>query len=152
MNSQVFRTESEEETIRLGEKLGAELPPRATVLLIGDLGAGKTTLAKGLVRGLGAGNPEEVSSPTFTLIHEYSGTRKVYHIDLYRIEQARELDSLGLDEIFEREAVVLIEWGERFLVRMPADHIQIWLEELDADARRIEVRVRCAQSDSSLPA
>jgi tRNA threonylcarbamoyladenosine biosynthesis protein TsaE len=152
MNSQVFRTESEEETIRLGEKLGAELPPRATVLLIGDLGAGKTTLAKGLVRGLGAGNPEEVSSPTFTLIHEYSGTRKVYHIDLYRIEEARELDSLGLDEIFEREAVVLIEWGERFLERMPADHIQIWLEELDADARRIEVRVRRAQSDSSLPA
>jgi len=152
MNSQVFRTESEEETIRLGEKLGAELPPRATVLLVGDLGAGKTTLAKGLVRGLGAGNPEEVSSPTFTLIHEYSGTRKVYHIDLYRIEQARELDSLGLDEIFEREAVVLIEWGERFLERMPADHIQIWLEELDADARRIEVRVRRAQSDSSLPA
>jgi tRNA threonylcarbamoyladenosine biosynthesis protein TsaE len=152
MNSQVFRTESEEETIRLGEKLGAELPPRATVLLIGDLGAGKTTLAKGLVRGLGAGNPEEVSSPTFTLIHEYSGTRKVYHIDLYRIEEARELDSLGLDEIFEREAVVLIEWGERFLERMPADHIQIWLEELDADARRIEVRVKRAQSDSSLPA
>ena len=71
---------------------------------------------------------------------------------LRAIEQASELDSLGLDEIFEREAVVLIEWGERFLDRMPADHIQIWLEELDADARRIEVRVRRAQSDSSLPA
>jgi tRNA threonylcarbamoyladenosine biosynthesis protein TsaE len=151
MNSQIFRTESEEETIRLGERLAAELPPHATLLLIGDLGAGKTTLTKGLVKGLGAGVPEDVSSPTFTLIHEYSGTRKVYHIDLYRIEQAGELDSLGLDEIFEQEAIVLIEWGERFLERMPPDHIQIWIEELEENARRIEVRAPRDQSDSSRP-
>ena len=88
------------------------------VLLIGNLGAGKTTLAKGIVSGLGARGPEEVSSPTFTLIHEY-GEGRVYHIDLYRLDRAEQVATLGLDEIFDRDAVVLIEWGERFPELMP---------------------------------
>ena len=136
-----FRTASEEETIALGERLARELPRRATVLLIGNLGAGKTTLAKGLVKGLGAANPEEVSSPTFTLIHEYGSPATVYHVDLYRLESAREVASLGLDELFDRDALVLIEWGERFPDLMPADRIEIRLRAIGENERAIEVRL-----------
>ncbi|MBI4873260.1 MAG: tRNA (adenosine(37)-N6)-threonylcarbamoyltransferase complex ATPase subunit type 1 TsaE [Acidobacteria bacterium] len=132
-----FRTGSEEETIALGRELARELPPCAVVLLIGNLGAGKTTLAKGIVQGLGAAPPEEVSSPTFTLIHEYSP--RVYHIDLYRLEEAREVLSLGLDEIFDRDAVVLVEWGEKFPGLMPAERIEIRLRHAGDDAREISV-------------
>src|SRR5271154_561576 len=99
VKSRIYNTESEEETIALGEKLAAELPPRAAVLLIGQLGAGKTTLAKGIVKGLGAAGPDDVSSPTFTLIHEYSD--RVYHIDLYRLDTAAQVSTLGLEEIFD---------------------------------------------------
>ena len=130
-------TNSEEETIALGERLARELPPRCVVLLIGDLGAGKTTLAKGIVKGLGAAAPEEVSSPTYTLIHEYSP--RVYHIDLYRLEELREALSLGLDEIFDRDAVVLIEWGDRFPQILPAERIEIELCHAGGDAREIWV-------------
>ena len=111
------------------------------MLLIGNLGAGKTTLAKGLVKGLGAANPEEVSSPTFTLIHEYGSPATVYHVDLYRLESAREVASLGLDELFDRDALVLIEWGERFPDLMPADRIEIRLRAIGENERAIEVRL-----------
>ena len=131
-------TNSEEETIALGEQLARELPRRAVVLLTGDLGAGKTTLAKGIVQGLGAAPADEVSSPTFTLIHEYSP--RVYHIDFYRLEELREALTLGLDEIFEKEAVVLIEWGERFPGLIPPNPIEIELRHAGGDAREIEVR------------
>ncbi len=134
-----FRTASEEETIALGEKLARELPGRARVLLIGNLGAGKTTLAKGIVRGLGAAEPDEVSSPTFTLIHEYGAPPKVYHIDLYRLERADEVRSLGLEELFEQEAVVLVEWGERFPKIMPSARIEIRIEAGEGDQRTITV-------------
>ena len=130
-------TNSEEETIALGERLARELPSRCLVLLIGDLGAGKTTLAKGIVKGLGAAAPEEVSSPTYTLIHEYSP--RVYHIDLYRLEEPREVLTLGLDEIFDRDAVVLIEWGDRFPQILPAERIEIELRHAGGDAREILV-------------
>ena len=123
MKSQIFHTDSEEETIALGEKLAADLPAQAVILLIGQLGAGKTTLAKGIVKGLGAAKPEDVSSPTFTLIHEYSPS--VYHIDLYRLDIAAQVATLGLDEIFDRRAVVLIEWGERFPELMPGQRVEI---------------------------
>ncbi len=131
----VFETHSEEETIELGRAIAARLPRRAVVLLIGNLGAGKTTLAKGIVQGLGAAQPEDVSSPTFTLIHEYGS--RVYHIDLYRLERAEEVATLGLDEIFERDAVVLIEWGERFPELMPQRAIQIHLRAGTGNTREI---------------
>jgi tRNA threonylcarbamoyladenosine biosynthesis protein TsaE len=134
---QTYLTRSEEETIALGEKLAQQLPSRVVVLLIGNLGAGKTTLAKGIVKGLGAAAPEDVSSPTFTLIHEYGP--KVYHIDLYRLDEEREVATLGLEEIFEREAVVLIEWGERFPGLIPTRHMEIRLEEKSGNARKIPV-------------
>ncbi len=135
----IFHTTSEEETIALGERLARELPERALVLLVGELGAGKTTLAKGLVRGLGAAEADEVSSPTFTLVHEYGVGRKVYHVDLYRIETQEELESVGLEELLERDAVVLVEWGEKFSGFWPEDRITIELLR-QADERH-EIRV-----------
>jgi tRNA threonylcarbamoyladenosine biosynthesis protein TsaE len=137
LKSRIFHTQSEEETIAAGEKLAAELPPKAVVLLIGNLGAGKTTLAKGIVKGLGAAQPDEVSSPTFTLIHEYSPS--VYHIDLYRLDREDQVATLGLDEILDRTAVVLIEWGERFPRLMPKERTEIYLRTTGDDSREIEV-------------
>jgi len=137
-----FQTRSEEETIELGRRIAATLARRAVVLLIGNLGAGKTTLAKGIVSGLGAAQPDEVSSPTFTLIHEYAGHKnggRVYHIDLYRLESEAQVATLGLDEIMDREGVVMIEWGERFPRLMPKERIEIRLTALEGDQRRIEV-------------
>lgn len=133
-----YCTASEEETIALGARLAREFPPQAVVLLIGNLGAGKTTLAKGIVSGLGAAPVEEVASPTFTLIHEFGGG-KVYHIDLYRLDEEREVATLGLDELFDRPAVVLIEWGERFPRLMPAHRIEIRIRAAGDDARVVEV-------------
>ena len=134
-----YRTASEAETVALGRRIAEELPRKAVVLLIGNLGAGKTTLAKGIAEGLGAAAGDEVSSPTFTLIHEY-GEGRLYHIDLYRLEEAREVETLGLDELFDRQAVMLIEWGERFPELLPADRIEIRLRALDDDTREIEIR------------
>ncbi len=138
MKSRIYHTESEDETVALGEKLATELPTTAVVLLIGQLGAGKTTLAKGIVKGLGAAAPDDVSSPTFTLIHEY--TPSVYHIDLYRLDTAAQVATLGLEEIFDRRAVVLIEWGERFPELMPAERVDIRLTGTGECSREIEVQ------------
>lgn len=133
----LYRTASEAETIALGERLGREIL-RGVVLLIGNLGAGKTTLAKGIAQGLGAAEAEEVSSPTFTLIHEYGGGR-VYHIDLYRLDEPREVESLGLDELYDRDALILIEWGERFPQLLPKSRTEIRIRALPDDTREIEV-------------
>jgi tRNA threonylcarbamoyladenosine biosynthesis protein TsaE len=135
----VYRTASEEQTIALGERLARDLRPGDVVMLIGNLGAGKTTLAKGIVKGLGAAAPDEVSSPTFTLIHEYGEPPRVYHVDLYRLDDAEAVATLGLDEIFERRAIVLIEWGERFPSLMPDERIEIRLQPGGEDEREIEV-------------
>jgi tRNA threonylcarbamoyladenosine biosynthesis protein TsaE len=134
-----FKTASEEETIALGEKLAHQLPRHAAVLLIGNLGAGKTTLAKGIAKGLGAADPDQVSSPTFTLIHEYGNLRKIYHVDLYRLDRVGEVAALGLDELFEKDSVVLVEWGERFPQIMPSERIEIRIEAGEGDQREITV-------------
>jgi tRNA threonylcarbamoyladenosine biosynthesis protein TsaE len=133
-----FETASDEETIELGRRLAREVPSKCVALLIGNLGAGKTTLAKGLVSGLGAAQPDDVSSPTFPLIHEYGGGR-VYHIDLYRLDTPAQVATLGLDEIFDRDAVVLIEWGERFPDLIPADRLEIRILAIGEDRREIAV-------------
>jgi len=134
----IYRTRSESDTIGLGRRLGRALPSKRTVLLIGNLGAGKTTLAKGIVSGLGAADPEEVTSPSFTLIHEY-GNGRVYHVDLYRLEELREVASLGLDEILDRDAIVLIEWGERFPQILPPERTEIRIQALPDDEREIAI-------------
>lgn len=137
MNPRSYRTNSEDETIALGRELARQLPRPALVLLIGNLGAGKTTLTKGIVEGLGVAAPEEVSSPTFTLIHDYGGG--VSHIDLYRLETDREVASLGLDDLFDRDdAIVLIEWGERFRHLFPRHRIEIEIKA-QGDSRDLVV-------------
>lgn len=136
-------TQSAAETIEAGRRLAAEL--NGVVLLIGELGAGKTTLAKGIAEGLGAAREEEVSSPTFTLIHEYGDPPRVYHVDLYRLDSEREVESLGLDDLFSTDRLILIEWGERFprLMPLPRTEITITAEGragIEEDRRTIEWR------------
>jgi tRNA threonylcarbamoyladenosine biosynthesis protein TsaE len=133
----VYKTSSDEETVELGRTIARSLPEKACVLLIGNLGAGKTTLAKGIIDGLGFAEPDEVVSPTFTLIHEYGGGR-AFHIDLYRLDKAEQVATLGLDDIFDRDAVVLIEWGERFPELMPVPRMEISLSAVNSDERQIE--------------
>ena len=130
-------THSEEETIALGRRFAKEWPAQALVLLIGDLGAGKTTLTKGIVEGRGITDP--VSSPTFTLIHEYGNPPRVFHIDLYRLDEAGEVASLGLDELLDRRALTLIEWGERVPELWPRTRMEVRLKRLPDESRSIEV-------------
>lgn len=138
MESRTFRTNSEEETIALGRRLAAELGHGA-VLLIGKLGAGKTTLAKGIVQGTNGTSAEEVSSPTFTLIHQYGNQPPVYHVDLYRLDEPREVESLGLDDLFASGNLVLLEWAERFPALLPTPRTEIRLRALADDSREITV-------------
>jgi tRNA threonylcarbamoyladenosine biosynthesis protein TsaE len=135
-----YVTDSDEATVDLGRFLAREvLPSRGVVLLIGNLGAGKTTLAKGIAEGRNAAAADEVSSPTYTLIHEYGDPVTVYHIDLYRLDTADEVAGLGLDELFDRDALVLIEWGERFPELLPPSRTEIRIERTGPDERRITV-------------
>ncbi|MBV9404628.1 MAG: tRNA (adenosine(37)-N6)-threonylcarbamoyltransferase complex ATPase subunit type 1 TsaE [Acidobacteriaceae bacterium] len=140
MNSVLrFETQSDEETRALGRQLAKELPDRGVVLLIGDLGTGKTTLTKGIVEGRGAASADDVSSPTFTLIHEYGDPVSVYHVDLYRLETLERARRLGLEDLFSQPALVLIEWGDRFPQLMPENRIEIRLEHAGGDRRVLSV-------------
>lgn len=130
-------TQSPEETLALGRRLAQDLKPPCVVILEGELGSGKTTLVKGIVAGLGAAKEEDVTSPSFTLVHEYGRDRKVYHVDLYRVEGAQELSTLGLDEMFDQPSIVLIEWGEKFNLAAPA--LRIKLNHLGGDRRKVLV-------------
>jgi tRNA threonylcarbamoyladenosine biosynthesis protein TsaE len=134
-----FETQSDEETRALGRHLASVLPQRGVVLLIGDLGAGKTTLTKGIVEGRGAASPDDVSSPTFTLIHEYGEPASIYHVDLYRLDEKKQAARLGLEELLERPALLLIEWGERFPDLFPANRSEIRVRHLSGDGRAFEV-------------
>jgi tRNA threonylcarbamoyladenosine biosynthesis protein TsaE len=131
-------TVSAAETIALGRRLAADL--RGVVLLIGNLGAGKTTLVKGIAEGLGAAREDDVASPTFTLIHEYGDPPRVYHVDLYRLDTEREVESLGLDDLWATGRLVLIEWGERFPQLMPLPRMEIRITAQNDDSRIIEWR------------
>lgn len=142
MASRIFHTSTEEETIELGRRLAPELS--GAVLLIGNLGAGKTTLTKGIVAGRSSVSVDEVSSPTFTLIHQYGTDPAIYHVDLYRLDEEREVETLGLDELFSSGALVLLEWAERFPALMPADRTEIRLRALEDETREIEVRLPAA--------
>ncbi len=133
------RTQSAAETAALGSEIAGGLRPPAVVMLIGDLGTGKTTLAKGIVEGLGAAPAEDVLSPTFSLVHEYEGDPKVYHLDLYRLDTVPELETLGLEDIWEQRAVVIIEWGERFDKQLPGERLEIRLEHDGDDSRIIHL-------------
>jgi tRNA threonylcarbamoyladenosine biosynthesis protein TsaE len=131
---------SPEETIAFGRTLAELLAPPKLVLLRGDLGAGKTTLVKGIAAAFGAAEEEDVTSPTFTLVHEYRGLHAtLYHIDLYRIDTQRELETLGLDDLRSKRSVLLIEWGEKFPRFVRERDVEIFLERDGEDARRIRI-------------
>jgi tRNA threonylcarbamoyladenosine biosynthesis protein TsaE len=135
MRNWTIRTFSEDETVQAGMDLAAQL--HGVVLLHGDLGAGKTTLVRGIVAGIPGTHPEEVSSPTFTLIHDYGAG--VFHIDLYRLDRDSQIDTLGLDEIFDQARLVLIEWGEKLGRRTPPDRTEIVLEQPGDRERLIRI-------------
>jgi len=134
-------THSAEETTQWGREFARRLKPPILVLLTGELGSGKTTLTKGIVAGLGAAKEDEVTSPTFTLVHVYGATEasKVYHADLYRVETFHDFETLGLEDIFAKPAVAILEWSERFPLQSPWPQIRVRLEHLGADTRRIQV-------------
>ncbi len=138
--SEEIRTTGEEETAAAGERLAAALNAGDVVLLYGELGAGKTAFVRGLARGLGAA-PEDVSSPTFTLVQEYHGRVTLYHVDLYRLEPA-EVDDLGLDELVLGDGVVAIEWAERWRGRPEGEGVyEIRIEDEGEDARRVTIEL-----------
>jgi tRNA threonylcarbamoyladenosine biosynthesis protein TsaE len=132
-------THSPEETVALGRELAAHVQPPCLVLLVGDLGTGKTTLVKGIVAGLGAASEDEVTSPSFTLVHEYGAGGRVFHADLYRVGGSRDLATLGLDELEGPASTVFIEWGEKLGDDAPRPCIRIRMEHLGSDNRRIVV-------------
>lgn len=132
-------THSAEETIEQGRKLGARLKPPVLLLLSGELGAGKTTFTKGLVAGLGAAEEDEVTSPTFTLIHKYDRGPRAYHIDLYRITDAHDLATLGIEDIFSESTIVIIEWPEKLSLTIDWPVLRIHLSHVDESTRRIRM-------------
>ena len=138
VTSRSVESSSEPETETAGEHLGQTLTAGDVVLLFGDLGAGKTAFVRGLARGVGA-NPDEVSSPTFTIVQEYTGrSATLYHVDLYRLETA-EIDDLGLDDLVSCDGIVAIEWAERWKGR-PDDVTEVRLEHRGEDRRAIHIR------------
>lgn len=144
-----FTTQSGADSIEVGRKLAGLLKPPQLLLLRGELGTGKTTLVKGIAQALDAADPDEVTSPTFTLLHEYEGTLdgkpiKLFHLDVYRIEGERQLETLGLDELLTENSLVLVEWGEKFksLVKRATGEIVITSE--GGDARKIRVSLKDA--------
>jgi len=140
MTTQEFTTHSAEETIALGRALAPFLTPPKLVLLRGELGAGKTTLVKGIAGAFQAALEEDVTSPTFTLVHEYRGPQvNLYHIDLYRVDTQRELETLGLDDLVAEDSVLLIEWGDKFPQLRSARDVEIVLERMGDNGRRIRL-------------
>jgi tRNA threonylcarbamoyladenosine biosynthesis protein TsaE len=142
-----FTTQSGADTVEVGRKLVHLLKPPQLLLLKGDLGTGKTTLVKGIAQALDAAEPDEVTSPTFTLLHEYDGTRegkpvKLYHIDVYRLEGERQLETLGLDELLTPDALVMVEWGDKFKSIRKKATGEIEITSAGGDARTITVTLK----------
>ena len=142
-----FTTRSGADTIEVGRKLANLLKPPQLLLLRGELGTGKTTLVKGIAQALDAAEPDEVTSPTFTLVHEYDGTHdgkpiKLFHIDVYRLEGERQLDTLGLDELLTPDALVLVEWGDKFKSIRKRASGEIVISSEGGDARKITVTLK----------
>ncbi len=145
-----YDTRSAAETVEVGRKLVALLQPPQFLILRGDLGAGKTTLVKGIAEALDAADADEVTSPTFTLIHEYEGSREVdgkpvavrlYHLDLYRIDTERQLESLGVSELAAEDSIVLVEWGEKFPSIVNRSNGEIVMQSTGGETRRITLRM-----------
>lgn len=144
--SNTWQAGSPEEMLACGRHLATLLGSSAVVLLIGEMGAGKTTLAKGIVEGFGAGAADDVSSPTFTLMHEYRGRSRVLHLDLYRLDTEAQVRAIGVEDWLEdvqeasttEPALLLVEWGERFPALWPADRVDIAIS-VEHDLRQIQL-------------
>src|SRR5205814_10545731 len=140
MTTREFTTHSADETIVLGRSLAAALAPPKLVVLRGELGAGKTTLVKGIAEGFQSASADNVTSPTFTLVHEYRGPEVILcHIDLYRVDTQRELETLGLDDLRDDKSVLLIEWGDKFPRFEQERDVEIILERVSENDRQIRV-------------
>lgn len=140
-------TSSPEETVELGRQLASKFRAPMLVLLRGDLGAGKTTLVKGIAEGFRAAKQEDVTSPTFTLVHEYRAPDvTIYHIDLYRIDTQKELDTLALDDLMTDNSVLLIEWGEKFARFRQERDVEIAITRLADSERRIAIEQKSARN------
>jgi tRNA threonylcarbamoyladenosine biosynthesis protein TsaE len=145
MREKRFKTRSEVGTLAMGERVAEMLLPAPKLIVLrGELGAGKTTLVKGIVAALGAADASEVTSPTFTLVHEYVGAKvRLYHLDLYRLGTERELMTLGLEEmVYEPDALVLVEWGEKFPSVVARADGEIFIEHAGGDERMFLVRTK----------
>ena len=143
MTTREITTHSAEETIAFGRTLARLLAPPKLVLLRGDLGAGKTTLIMGIAAAFEAASEDDVTSPTFTLVHEYRGPlANLYHIDLYRVDTPRQLETLGLDDLIAEDSVLLIEWGEKFSRFVRDRDVEISLERVGENDRKIQVSSR----------
>jgi tRNA threonylcarbamoyladenosine biosynthesis protein TsaE len=151
MSVRRFVSNSSRETIEIGGEIAHLLPAPTLLFLRGDLGAGKTTLVKGIAQALDAADPDEVTSPTFTLVHEYDGRRKVhgkdeefklYHIDLYRIEDERQLETIGFEELTTENAIILVEWGEKFPSVVKRSDGEVSIEHAGGDTRNITLTLK----------
>jgi tRNA threonylcarbamoyladenosine biosynthesis protein TsaE len=147
MTERAWQTNSAEQTIAVGAEIAALLRPPVMLLLRGGLGAGKTTLVKGIAQALGAAKADEITSPTFTLVHEYEGTREqrpvaLYHIDVYRLETERQLDTIGWEEMLREGSILLVEWGDKFPVMAERADGEISLAAVSAGGRDITLRIR----------
>lgn len=141
--NETYNTHSAEETIALGSQIASLLRPPKLMLLHGDLGAGKTTLVKGIAEAFAAARQDDVTSPTFTLVHEYRGPGlTVYHLDLYRIDSERELETIGIDDLRNSDSLVLIEWGEKFESLVRSADGQIVIERVSEFDRKISLNIR----------
>ncbi|OHB70770.1 MAG: tRNA (adenosine(37)-N6)-threonylcarbamoyltransferase complex ATPase subunit type 1 TsaE [Planctomycetes bacterium RBG_16_41_13] len=135
----IFKSASREETIRFGERLGRLLAPGQIVALVGELGAGKTTLVKGIVKGLDFKESRVVKSPTFALVHRYEGRIPVYHFDAYRLKDAQEMFDIGSDEMLFGEGVSLVEWADKVFECLPDEYMKITLTATSLNERTIEI-------------
>jgi tRNA threonylcarbamoyladenosine biosynthesis protein TsaE len=138
--SREILTHSSDETLARGREIGARLKPPVLVLLSGELGAGKTTLTKGIVGALGAAEEDQVTSPTFTLVHKYDHEAVVYHVDLYRVGDFQDLETLGLEDFLTEKAIVIVEWPEKLTLRTDWPVVRIQLEHSGENTRQIRIR------------
>ncbi len=135
--TQITRTVSETE--KLAENFSKQLSPNGILLLIGDLGAGKTAFVRGLAKGLKISDPSKIHSPTFTLINEYAGKTPLFHVDLYRLNSKTEIENLGLEDYFDRNGIIAIEWADRAINYWPKDAIEVRFELISLNERKISM-------------
>jgi tRNA threonylcarbamoyladenosine biosynthesis protein TsaE len=128
---------SPDQTISFGRMLGEMLPSGSFVALIGNLGSGKTVLAKGIAQGLGVEDHRDVTSPSFVLVHEYQGRVPVFHVDLYRLEGSSAIEEIGWDELVYGPGVTLVEWADKIVTHWPEDRIEVRLEWAEDERRKL---------------